>query len=567
MTALDLSARTTGGTSAHGLAHDTLASRQRHLTAIAWPVVFFVAALLICAARIGHQPEFDELYHVLAARGWLETGRFAIAEGEYNRTGLFTLLIAAFFRLFGESLAVARIPSVLAYAILVPVFFVWMRRRTSPLAAWVASVVLLCSPFIVELATFIRFYAIQVTSFVVAVILIQTTLADRPGIRRGSIRLVAAAALLVVASYLQVVTLIGIAGLVLWLVLELLGPWYLARSRGVKLFWLVVALAVLAGAVLLLIQSGIGAPMLQRFRSVPEFQEDTVNQFWFYHFWLVLYYPLLWVGFPILLLASLAAYPQVARLCGSIFIVGFLVNSFAGSKDTRYLAYAFPFLFALFGMGIAALWPGLRAWIRGTLWRIFPPPVSARARSGWEAAVLALAVLFVVLANGATPRFVTMLAGIRLPPQPPLVNWRAAEPELRPWLAASDVVVTNDELAALYYLGAYDVLIYPSRLSELPDKTEFARDPRTGRPVIATPAALQAIFDCFKTGLVVLDRVRLSSARPGVAEFLAKELRPLPLPRAWSVDAYVWDHEPSAPDQGFCQSIVQRQRNPARLAP
>src|SRR4051794_17286417 len=426
MTALEPSFRTTDGAASPGLSHATLASPQRHLGAIAWPIALFVAALLISAIRIGHPPEFDELYHVLAARGWLETGRFAIAEGEYNRAGLFTLLIAAFFRLFGESIAVARVPSVLAYSILVSVFFVWMRRRTSPLAAGVASVLLLCSPFIVELATFIRFYAIQVTSFVVAVILIQTTLADRPGVRRRSIRLVAAAALLVVASYLQVVTLIGIAGLVLWLVLELLGPWYLARSRGVKLFWLVVALAVLAGAVLLLIQSGIGAPMLQRFRSVPEFQEDTVNQFWFYHFWLVLYYPLLWVGFPILLLASLAAYPQVARLCGSIFIVGFLVNSFAGSKDTRYLAYAFPFLFALFGMGIAALWPGLRAWIRGTLWRIFPPPVSARARSGWEAAVLALAVLFVVLANGATPRFVTMLAGIRLPPQPPLVNWRAA---------------------------------------------------------------------------------------------------------------------------------------------
>src|SRR4051794_19709663 len=180
MTALEPSFRTTDGAASPGLSHATLASPQRHLGAIAWPIALFVAALLISAIRIGHPPEFDELYHVLAARGWLETGRFAIAEGEYNRAGLFTLLIAAFFRLFGESIAVARVPSVLAYSILVSVFFVWMRRRTSPLAAGVASVLLLCSPFIVELATFIRFYAIQVTTFVIGVILIQTTLSDRP---------------------------------------------------------------------------------------------------------------------------------------------------------------------------------------------------------------------------------------------------------------------------------------------------------------------------------------------------------------------------------------------------
>ena len=143
-----------------------------------WPAVLFLVALLIAAARIGHQPEFDELYHILAARGWLETGRFAIAEGAYNRAGMFTLLIAGFFRLFGESVVVARVSSVLAYAVLVAMFFAWMRRQTTPLAAWLASILLLCSPFIVELATFIRFYAIQVTSFVAAVILIQTTMAN-----------------------------------------------------------------------------------------------------------------------------------------------------------------------------------------------------------------------------------------------------------------------------------------------------------------------------------------------------------------------------------------------------
>src|SRR3954470_6390570 len=98
MTTLDRSLRTTG----------FAAAPDRLLGAVGWPATLFLIALLIAAVRIGHQPEFDELYHILAARGWLEKGRFAIAEGEYTRTGLFTLLIAAFFRLFGESVVVAR---------------------------------------------------------------------------------------------------------------------------------------------------------------------------------------------------------------------------------------------------------------------------------------------------------------------------------------------------------------------------------------------------------------------------------------------------------------------------
>src|SRR5829696_3595499 len=79
------------------------ASWKRSLSASTGPVALFLLAIAICLIRTGNQPEFDELYHVLAARGWLETGRFAIAEGEYNRTGLFTLLIGLLFGAFGES--------------------------------------------------------------------------------------------------------------------------------------------------------------------------------------------------------------------------------------------------------------------------------------------------------------------------------------------------------------------------------------------------------------------------------------------------------------------------------
>ena len=38
-------------------------------------------------------------------------------------------------------------------------------------------------------------------------------------------------------------------------------------------------------------------------------------------------------------------------------------------------------------------------------------------------------------------------------------DWAAARDPLAPWLADAAIVLTTNELSALYYLGRYDVLI------------------------------------------------------------------------------------------------------------
>ena len=50
-------------------------------------------AFLLRYIGMSHEPTWDELYHVLAARSWAENGTFAIADGEYTRAALFTRLI------------------------------------------------------------------------------------------------------------------------------------------------------------------------------------------------------------------------------------------------------------------------------------------------------------------------------------------------------------------------------------------------------------------------------------------------------------------------------------------
>ena len=84
-------------------------------------------------------------------------------------------------------------------------------------------------------------------------------------------------------------------------------------------------------------------------------------------------------------------------------------------------------------------------------------------------------------------------------------DWAPVKEALAPWLEQAAVVLTPNDLYALYYLEGYDVAVNPNLLSEMPDDAEFSLDPRTGRPVIATAASLRLLIDCYPEGLYVAD--------------------------------------------------------------
>src|SRR3546814_4317252 len=75
--------------------------------------ILFLVLVLLRVAQIDREPHFDELYHLLAARSWAAEGTLRIAEGIYDRTPLYTIMLGWLFRLFGDGLVVARLPSVL----------------------------------------------------------------------------------------------------------------------------------------------------------------------------------------------------------------------------------------------------------------------------------------------------------------------------------------------------------------------------------------------------------------------------------------------------------------------
>ena len=129
------------------------------------PGAAFVFALILYSLNLDRPPHPDELHHVIAAQNLLETGRPIIAEGEYWRGILHTWLVAISYAIFGEGLASARIPSVIAVALVVAILHVWVRNEAGSRAAWFTTVLFATSPYTVEIAQFCRFYALQLLFF------------------------------------------------------------------------------------------------------------------------------------------------------------------------------------------------------------------------------------------------------------------------------------------------------------------------------------------------------------------------------------------------------------------
>jgi hypothetical protein len=531
-----------------------------HLEARVWlePLAVVLLAGLLFSINLASAPEFDELYHVLAARGWVATGEPAIAGGAYERTYLFTVLVGGLFELMGDSLLVARLPSFTASLLLALLLFLWLRHRAGPATAWLAVLFFIFSPFTIDLAHFARFYALHALLFVAGAILLYEGLrTPRLGLRIAL--WLTAAGSLALAFYLQVTTLIGLCGLVLWFLLETLWPWLWARpaAQRRRLFaaTAIAALLLLSGLLL----SGLAASLLERFLASPEWARQRVGQIWFYHFWLVLYYPSLWPIFPLVFLAAFRAHPSLMRFSASIFLCALLLHSIASQKATRYISYALPFLYILFALALVELWPLLRSWTRKAIAALlpghWPPPWRERlATSG-----LALALLFVIGANGALPRSLLMLASIRVPPQPPAEGWTMAAPILEPYLEDADVVVSTNELQTLYHLGRADITLSRSRLFELYEPEEFAPDPRTGMPVISTADSLARTMRCWPSGVLLStdshwrNETQLGDA---VANLLVREAEPITLPRAAHIHAYRWEASQNSTSDESCPNLL-----------
>lgn len=560
------------------LSSTTLDGRVAGRAGATWlaPLALAIAAGLFYAINLGRLPHPDELHHALAARGLLADGTPSIAEGVYARGLLHTWMVAGAYALFGDSLAVARLPSLLCVAALVGLLFVWLRREAGSLAAWIGAVLFAISPFAVDTAQFARFYAPQCLALFAGAVLVHAAVLGQPGVpgEGWRARLVLAALalpLLLLAVYFQPTTLIGMTGIGAWAAAALALPWLadgaVPPRRKLALSLGTAGLGLLA--ILVAWQAGILEDFWRRYRWTPLFNQDTQDQFWFYHFWFSLLYPTLWPLTGVLGLVAVAARPRPAAFALTVFALAFLLNSLAAAKSLRYLVYAQPFLFAVWGIALAAVWPHLRnflARLRRDLGQVLGGLGQPYRPLSWL--LVAGGILFLLLGNPSWLRTAALLADVTVPPEQPMADWPRAKPALAPWLQRADVVVTTEELATLYFLGRFDIRFSRSKLAELDDaeQREFGIDFRTGRPVISTMESLERVFACYPSGVVLGPRTSWNNPKLIDAEsarLIEAQAQAIPLPPGSHMFAYGWERPADAPRPVGCADLPRLPQSPS----
>lgn len=516
-------------------------------------LVVFAAALVSRTGLIGLPPIYDELYHILPAESLLEGRGYAVLDGAYERARLYTQLVALSFQLMGDAeMASARlIPSAIPGAILVVIVSLWARAVIGPFAGMLTAVFLLFWPNGIEVSQYIRFYALHGIFFVPAALMAYHALASetlemrwRTGLLIGTLPLLA------VALHLQKLTMIGVGAVVLWAALVILPGW-LKRYRWL---WGVLALGVISVAAVL--ASGIFAEKLRALWTLYRWEPwPAQTDMFFYHRNFRDNYPTFWPLFPVAALIALRAYPRPASFCLVLFAATFVLHSFGGLKNIRYLYTTMPFFFVLWAAALQVLIPMVWRYLRETAAAAMLPFVPRFAVGVLAMAMLVISGLFLVGANAAFERSSRMMTG--KPPEMLLGKRRWTWPEARemaePWLADGAVVVTSEEMLAARWLGDFDLAYNKPRFSELlftlgPDTEPFAKDWRTERPVIGEFQDLARVIACEPVGIFITNSSWLVGGVPfRIAQVAQVTGAKVTVERGHGMVLLGWRREPHAP--------------------
>jgi 4-amino-4-deoxy-L-arabinose transferase-like glycosyltransferase len=567
----------------------TSSEKRGPIPSIWWALGLFALALAVrLAAGVVLPIAQDEPYHILAARSWLSDGTFRLFEGRYTRAEPFTVLVGLSMKAFGDNALGARMPSILSGALLVPLVFLWTRAKAGQLAATVAALLLCLSQIPIETSALTRFYALQSLCIWIAATLVFDATAS--GARWRPAGLAVAAVLLAFALELQVTTFVAVAGLGLWAALD--GAWRV-RAR-LRRRWVLLGVAALAAfAVILLAVSPLGgllARMIGDFRSAEYWAADKQNNIGFYHRELRNEYSLLWPLFPAACVLAIGAKPRVGTFCSLLALVIIGVMSFGGMKAPRYILPAYPFLFVVWGLAAEALarplWTAAQGASARALQAVRAPPHLVRPVAG---AIVALCAAFALVSQLSLytglvtlPRAAVRLAAQpdRYLPYPQQQPWRS--PEILAAVRDAGLVVTSNEMFTLLFIGRYDVHFSRDLLEQTAERSDFAVDPRTGRPVISTARSLKELIGCYPNGVALVqgwnwrnphgvnDEASELLQRSATEKRIGWPGAERPFSRGWSDDdifLFRWDD--AGPSDGQCARVraLVDQRGPAALRP
>jgi hypothetical protein len=496
----------------------------------------------------------DELYHFLAARQYLVDGTLSIGGGEpYSRGKALTLVAANLMRVFGQTAFVARLPALLCGSLAVAVLYLWIRSYGERTAAVVAAFFLAVDPESVKLSQMVRFYTPQLLLFLIGVIATSELLERRRDLFATLAFAAVAAASLLFAYQLQVVTLIGIFGLGLYAAL-VMGQPLLASAREawpVRLVLLLV-IAVGLGAGFQAFRSGFVGELLSLASYTDQWGLESARNPAFYVGHMLDGYPGLWTAFGLAAVLAATRQLRLTLLCVSIFGTAFGVHSLLAWKADRYLFYSIPFFFVVFGLAFARVAGPFAALVEGLVQR--SPALRTRPRLARAArnAILAGVILFAALSHPALIRSVRSLFLDPSYRHPGMgegsISWSRASQVLKPLMKQTDAVVTTDDLKAIYYLGRVDYVLhrdhlFENRSAEQGPRPEFSIDVRINRPVVSEPASIARLMACHESGLIVAQDWALGTSYwvpQDTRRFIAEHGEPIPLPPEWGISVFRW---------------------------
>lgn len=480
--------------------------------------LLFLLALAVRLAASRVMPiEQDEFFHLLVGQSWMDGRGDKILDGEYPRGWLYSLAVGLLFDAAGgRDVFLGRLPAILAGALMAPLLFVWLDRAADRTAAWAGTLLLCVAELSIRVSDFARFYTVQALLVLAAAILTYQFMSAPE--RKALWKPVVALALLLLSFLFQITTVIALGALGLFVFFDCLHrPWARAILADRKWrSWLVLAaVACLLAAIAVLRFAG---PLL--FESVPWAEQHRYDVA-YYHSFFARDYRLLWFLLPAAAVAALARYPRPATFCLILFLFPVLVHSFGGMKAPRYIAYAFPFLLALWGLAIAAVVPGLAAAVdrlMAGVGAILPIRLPQGLRALTVSAIVIVVAVIAAFANrgvldpvrhvgrSAVEILRNPSAVAETPPDRP---WEGQIEALREAVGRPAFLGTADSFRTIYYLGGFDLwLAEPTPQASDPFVPGLARDRRNGRAVSGDPGIVAAAIRCSENGVMLIPDYR-----------------------------------------------------------
>ena len=468
-----------------------------------------VAALLLVLARgvINHVVVYDELLHILAARGMVETGLPVIAGGIYERGELYTHLVAFALVHFGDTPVAARLPALAGGVLLVFLLSLWVGRKAGLLAGASAGLFLCVVPGTVDVAVFARFYTLHaLVMLMMFIAAFEASLPHKPKSARFGWSIFALA-LLPLGWHLQETTLIAaVAALVGVLVILIMSHWAIARAvfRSYPIAILLSVCGLAAVGLVVLAEFGFW----DKFVKAPLWAAGRAGR---YHYYLEEFsreLPLLWPLLPAAIFFGMVD-PRTRRVvgyCVTVLVVSLMIHSLAGAKAVRYVYYVVPMACAAWGVAVANI--VTRGIERGD--RV--------GSTGYDLPrwTLPCMILLGLILSQEGIRTMRLIAG-RLQPTVALsygaeADWGPAVASLDQVLRSADIVVTSNAMKALFFLGRYDYELNASIVQETDTDLEFGVDARTGERAIGTAKSVERVLDMPGSALVVLEEEKIGKA-------------------------------------------------------